>query len=203
VDRSNGVSIAKSELRSTYLSLQRSITPDERTRSGRLIANLFFASVLTRSARVVHCFIPIEKFNEIDTTPVFTRCWRDYPNLTTVVPRVDFGSGTMESVVYEPQHILGRNRWGMDEPAHERTVPASDIDIVLVPLVAYDLAGFRVGYGKGFYDRFLASCRTDCLKVGLSYFPPVEAIADTNEFDIALDLCITPTKIYSFSSELN
>lgn len=72
------------------------------------------------------------------------------------------------------------------------------LDAVLVPLIAFDARGFRVGYGKGFYDRFLKTCRADCLKIGLSLFPPVEKIADTADFDVKLDACATPEKIWRF-----
>jgi 5-formyltetrahydrofolate cyclo-ligase len=70
--------------------------------------------------------------------------------------------------------------------------------MVLIPLLAFDQTGQRVGYGKGYYDRFLANCRPDCIKTGLSFFPAEDKITDTNTFDIAMDFCITPDKIYEF-----
>jgi len=57
-----------------------------------------------------------------------------------------------------------------------------------------------VGYGKGYYDRFLKRCRTDCLKVGLSYFGPVETIPEAHDADIPLDCCITPEVIQTFNN---
>jgi 5-formyltetrahydrofolate cyclo-ligase len=68
----------------------------------------------------------------------------------------------------------------------------------LVPLLAYDLKGNRVGYGKGYYDRFLAECRPDALKIGFSYFEPEEQINDTEDFDIPLNYCVTPHRCYEF-----
>ena len=70
--------------------------------------------------------------------------------------------------------------------------------MVILPLLAFDQQGYRVGYGKGFYDKFLSGCREDCLKVGFSYFEPIETIDDCNEFDVPLDLCITPQNVYVF-----
>jgi 5-formyltetrahydrofolate cyclo-ligase len=67
-----------------------------------------------------------------------------------------------------------------------------------MPLLAFDSKGDRVGYGKGYYDRFLAACRKDVLKIGLSYFPPVSSIDDIEIFDKKLDFCITPERVYAF-----
>ena len=72
------------------------------------------------------------------------------------------------------------------------------INMIFVPLLSFDKNGYRVGYGKGFYDRYLSQCRGDCLKIGFSYFEPLDAIDDTNEFDVPLNLCVTPTTVYVF-----
>jgi len=69
------------------------------------------------------------------------------------------------------------------------------IDAVLIPLLAFDNQGFRVGYGGGFYDRFLPACRPEALKVGLSFFDPVDVIEDKDQYDIPMDYCVTPTEI--------
>jgi 5-formyltetrahydrofolate cyclo-ligase len=75
---------------------------------------------------------------------------------------------------------------------------AGELDMIFVPLLAFDTRGYRVGYGKGFYDKYLAGCSNDCIKVGFSYFGPVSSIDDHHEFDVPLDLCITPQNIYVF-----
>jgi len=64
--------------------------------------------------------------------------------------------------------------------------------------MAFDLKGYRIGYGAGFYDRFLEQCRPGILKVGLSHFPPLDQLIDTNDHDMKLDFCITPYKVYKF-----
>jgi 5-formyltetrahydrofolate cyclo-ligase len=95
---------------------------------------------------------------------------------------------------------LGRNKYDIPEPIHGKIVPALEIDAVFIPLLGFDVNGNRVGYGKGFYDRFLSECRPDVVKIGLSFFDPVEKINDLNKYDIPLDLCITPGKIWDFRS---
>ena len=84
------------------------------------------------------------------------------------------------------------------EPAGGKPVSEDQIDVVIVPLLVFDEKGNRVGYGKGFYDRFLSRCREDVIKIGLSFFDAEKRIDDTDEFDIPLTYCITPGKIYEF-----
>ena len=79
--------------------------------------------------------------------------------------------------------------------------PVSMIDVVFVPLLAFDTNGNRVGYGKGFYDKFLSQCQPETIKIGLSFFEAEEEIADVYQDDIRLDYCVTPNKIYDFSKK--
>jgi 5-formyltetrahydrofolate cyclo-ligase len=163
----------------------------------RKICERFFENIDLRSVRLVHCFLSLGRLNEIDTSFIISRIWADHPQITTVVPRIDPMAGTLESVTYRDTTELIINDWGIAEPSTDETVDAPDIDAVIVPLLAFDTSGNRIGYGGGYYDRFLAACRPDCLKVGVSYFPPVGRI-NVAEHDIRLDTCITPERAYKF-----
>lgn len=185
----------KAKLREITLARQKSLQQGERSELSRRIARLFFGGVDLSGTRVIHCYIPIEKFKEIDTTPVFNKLWRDFPEIQTFVPRVNFESGEIDNVRFGPASTLAENLWGIHEPADVEDVDTAKIDLVLVPGLAFDLLGHRVGYGRGFYDRFLAKCRADCIKIGLSYFEPVERIGDTHAGDATLDFLITPRNI--------
>ena len=90
--------------------------------------------------------------------------------------------------------------WGILEPMEETSVRLNptDIDVIFIPLLAVDTQGHRVGYGKGFYDRFLAQAKPDVIKIGLSLNEPIEPIEDLNTFDVALDFAITPLSTYRF-----
>ena len=108
------------------------------------------------------------------------------------------GDSILKHYLLTDSTSLQKNRWNVPEPVDGLEVPLSKIDVVFVPLMAFDRKGNRVGYGKGFYDRFLSQCRSGVKKIGLSLFEAEEAIADVSNNDIALDYCITPDKIYSF-----
>ncbi len=188
----------KSELRKNFLANQKSLLADEREVKSFSIAELFFENFDLSEINFLHVFLPIEKFGEIDTRPVFEKIWRDFPNTQTLVPRVNFQTNEIENLKFSIETETKKNVWHIFEPTHNETVETEKIDAVLVPLLCFDERGFRVGYGKGFYDKFLKNCRADCRKIGLNYFAPVEEISDVNEFDIKLDFCITPEKIWKF-----
>lgn len=150
--------------------------------------------------QTVHVFLPIRKNNEVDTFSILNYFKYEHPRLKIVVPRTDFENLTIRNILYDHDYtILGCNKYDIPEPIHGQTVPASEIDAAFIPLLACDKLGNRVGYGKGFYDRFLTGCSPDVFKIGLSLFDPVDAISDINEFDIPLDICITPRKTWIFT----
>jgi 5-formyltetrahydrofolate cyclo-ligase len=104
----------------------------------------------------------------------------------------------MEAVACHADTIFEANAINILEPLETEVIDPLDIDMVLVPMLAFDDRGNRVGFGKGYYDRYLSRCRQDCIKVGLSYFEAVDSINDANEFDVPLNFCITPQKVYVF-----
>ncbi len=192
--------MTKADLRKIYLAKQKQLSPEQRAKKSLAITEQFFQRFDLANINFLHCFLPIEKFNEIDTSFIFEQLWQSFPQVTTVVPRVDAKTLEMNSLLYKRETKLTENLWNIREPLHDKFVETAKIDVVLVPLLCFDAEGFRVGYGKGFYDRFLKNCRADCLKIGLSYFAPVVKIMDTNEFDVTPDYCVTPKKIYDFTS---
>lgn len=92
-----------------------------------------------------------------------------------------------------------KNDWDIPEPKDGAEIAVRKIDVVFLPLLAFDVRGHRVGYGKGFYDRFLGECREDVVKVGLSLFQAELLIEDVDEHDIPMDYCVTPNKTYFFA----
>ena len=190
----------KSELRKIYLGKRQMLSPQERGTASAKIAANFFRDFDFGKIHVLHCFIPIERFNEVDTRPIFQHIWSEFPQIQTVVPRVNHETEELESLKYGPEVELVQSRWDIQEPVHDEYVEPNKIDMVLVPLLCLDRRGHRVGYGKGYYDRLLRRCRPDCIKIGLSIFEPIDKIDDAHEGDVTLDLGITPTCTIDFQS---
>ena len=189
--------MTKSELRKIYLEKQKSLSGAERNRKSLRIADNFFDHFSLAKVRFLHAFLPIEKNGEVNTFAVINRLWRDFPGIVTGVSRVAFETMTLESLKFDSTTKLAVNRWHILEPKGNEAVKIEKLDAVLVPLLCFDERGFRVGYGKGFYDKFLKNCRRDCLKIGLSYFTPVKEIADAQSFDVQLDFCVTPEDVFT------
>jgi 5-formyltetrahydrofolate cyclo-ligase len=95
-------------------------------------------------------------------------------------------------------YVCELDKFGIPEPKFGEEIPEVMLDFVFVPLLAINNSGHRVGYGKGFYDRFLNECHPETLKIGLSFFEPEEKIEDIFDSDIQMNYCVTPNKIYSF-----
>lgn len=188
----------KSELRKVYLEKQKSFSDDEREEKSRRIAERFFENFDLRQINFLHVFLAIEKNREIETKFIYERLWRDFPEIAAIVSRVNFQTMTLENFRFSSETALVRNRWHISEPTTGELIEIERIDLVLVPLLCVDEQGSRVGYGKGFYDKFLSECREDCLKIGLSYFAPIVKIANAQTFDVQLDFCITPEKVIEF-----
>jgi 5-formyltetrahydrofolate cyclo-ligase len=144
----------------------------------------------------ISVYITIAHKKEIDTQLVIS--YIQNKGGIPVVPKANFLSGELTHYIYEGTEQLEVNEYGIPEPKYGKVITANEIELVIVPLLIFDLLGYRVGYGKGFYDRLLKGCNPSTLKIGLCDFEPVEQITDVHEQDIQLDFCITPTKTYSF-----
>jgi len=186
----------KADLRQIYRSQRSSLSDSERKEKSCRIADHFFHHFSLNEVQNLHLFLSIKANLEVETCWVYEKIWTDFPNLRTFAPRV---RGTeLEHLEFNRQTNLIENKWKIPEPTGAATVDEKLFEVVLIPLLCFDKAGHRVGYGKGFYDKFLSRCRTDCLKIGLSFFPAVSQITDKNEFDVKLDYCLTPNQIWKF-----
>jgi len=157
-----------------------------------------FATLNFTGLKTIHIFLPIEEKKEPDTFMLIRWLQEHHPDIRIIVPRADFKTSLMTHHLYRAEDILQKGLFNIPEPAGEEK-HTGEIDLVIIPLLAFDDRGYRVGYGKGFYDRFLSG--RHCIKAGLSFFESVGTIRDTHSNDIRLDLCITPTEIIYFGDQ--
>ncbi len=144
-----------------------------------------------------HIFLSITHLKEVNTE--FILHILNGKDKNAVVSKSDFDSLSMQHFLLTDATPLKANSWGIPEPMYGIEIPAQEVDVVFIPLLAFDKKGERIGYGKGFYDRFLKECKDDAIKIGLSFFEALDKINDTNVNDIGLDYCVTPEKIYEFN----
>ncbi|MDX2046731.1 MAG: 5-formyltetrahydrofolate cyclo-ligase [Chitinophagaceae bacterium] len=189
--------MTKKEIRSLY-RIKREALGEAETAKLQDLVLIQFQHLHLPFLEYVHTYLPAEEKKEVHPGPMVRFLEFHNPGLKVIVPRTVFETVSLQHFIYNEHSILKKNQYGILEPINGVEVSADLPDLVFVPLLAFDKQGHRVGYGKGFYDRFLAGCRPDTLKVGLSFFEPVDRITDTNNFDVPLDYCITPYSLYEF-----
>jgi len=142
-----------------------------------------------------HIFISIEKNNELDTSLIINKLKSEQKRI--IVPKIS--NNELFHVEINEKTEFSINEYGIIEPNNGNYFKIENLDIVFIPLLVFDLQGHRVGYGKGYYDRFLKLTNSNTLKIGLSLFDPIYQIEDINNNDIKLDYCITPTNVHKFN----
>jgi 5-formyltetrahydrofolate cyclo-ligase len=152
---------------------------------------LGFAGVKT-----LHIFLPITEKKEPNTFLFIEWLEQNHPEIKIIVPKADFETALLTHHEYLGDHDLKKSIYNILEPQKGK-IHDGEIDMVLVPLLAFDEQGYRVGYGKGFYDRFLEPLK-NAQKIGVSLFPAIDKIDDIHANDVRLDLCLTPTNTIAF-----
>ncbi len=141
-----------------------------------------------------HIFLSISAKKEINTEYLLHILQgRDK---SIIVPKAHIKTGEMTHILLQDSTVLKPSNYGVPEPVSGIEINPLQIDVVFVPLLAYDIKGNRLGYGKGFYDRFLNQCRPETIFIGLSFFEPEDNIP-SEKTDIPLHFCVTPYKIYN------
>ena len=185
----------KKELRTKYKKLRQDLTQNEiRDLSVQISEQCLALDIWSKN--VFHVFLSIQSLKEVDTQPLIQtlqRCGK-----TVVVSKADFQTLEMKHFLYTTKTVVALNSWQIPEPIAGVEINDNQIQVVFVPLLAVDLGGNRTGYGKGFYDRFLAKCKPNTIKIGLSFFEPENTLLDADANDMRLDMCVIPKKIFVF-----
>jgi len=187
--------MTKTALRKKYKSLRNKLTSEQIEDYSLAIANnLIPLDVWSHS--FYHLFLTIEEQQEVRTDYILNILSGKDKNI--VLSKSDFETGLMTSYLLTDNTTIKKNKHHIPEPIDGIEIANSQIDVVFVPLLTFDKIGNRIGYGKGFYDIFLASCKPETLKIGLSFFEAETEITDVFKNDIPLDFCVTPNQTYSF-----
>ncbi|WP_379965972.1 5-formyltetrahydrofolate cyclo-ligase [Epilithonimonas sp. UC225_85] len=185
--------LSKNDLRALYKAKRMALSQDEVNFLSQKLLENFILQFNPVENQKVNVFLAIEKFNEVNTQIFIDYFFEN--EIRVFVPKIK--SEKIISVEVFPDSEFEINSWGIKEPV-SNIASNVQLDYVLTPLLYCDLYGNRVGYGKGFYDRFFSGYFNIDKKIGLNYFPPQESISDVMDQDVALDSLITPSEFYVF-----
>lgn len=189
--------MTKKQARQLYLKQRSELSATDRMKRDDLIL-IHFQTIELPYLDTVLSFHPMEEKAEVDTFLLTDYLRFKNPSLQVCYPKTNFAAGSMQAVHAGADAVFEGNAYNILEPVTGEVLPPTEIDLVIVPLLICDTSGNRVGFGKGFYDRYLKDCREDCIKIGVSYFEPVDAIEDAADYDVPLNFCITPQSAYVF-----
>ncbi len=185
----------KKELRVKYKALRKQLSESDLEEMSLAIANKVLAIPIWEK-NYFHIFLPITEHKEVNTE--FILHLLSGKDKEIVVSKSDFETRTMTHFLLTDNTKIKKNEYNIPEPFDGLEVPTNKIDVVFVPLLAFDKTGHRTGYGKGFYDKFLTECKPETIKIGLSFFEAEDKIEDVFESDVKLDYCVTPNGVYQF-----
>lgn len=185
----------KKELRQKYKALRKQLSENELEEMSLAVANKLLKLPIWEKS-YFHIFLPITEHQEVNTE--FILHLLSGKDKEIIISKSDFETRKMTHFLLTDNTKIKKNEYNIPEPVDGIEVPSHKIEVVFVPLLAFDKKGHRVGYGKGFYDKFLSECKPDVIRIGLSFFDPEELITDVFEGDVKLDYCVTPNEVYSF-----
>ena len=194
--------LPKAALRRAALARRLTLPPTEVARRSQQLRDQLLSQFPVTEWRWLHVFLPLLARNELDTWEIIRWVWGEALPLRLAAPVVQADGTSLRHYELTPDTPLLTSRWGIAEPTATSAteVLPPQLDAVLVPLLYCDRTGQRVGYGGGFYDRFLAQCRPGTAFIGLNVLnePPGLPIADAELTDIPLTACITPGGVWKF-----
>lgn len=183
----------KATIRKKYIALRKELNEEEIEEKSLAIANQALGMSIWNK-NFYHLFLSIREKKEINTEYLLHILHGKDKNVCVPVMKKD---AQLEHILLQDNTKIKVASFGVPEPVSGIAIPVEKIQVVFAPLLAYDIKGNRTGYGKGFYDRFLAQTTKETLFIGLSFFEPENEIP-SDAHDIPLDFCITPEKVYTF-----
>jgi len=184
----------KKDLRLKFSTQRTLLTPEQILDYSIAIANRSLQLPIW-SLNYFHLFLSIEEKKEVDTSLILSILQGKDKN---VILSKMVNDSELQHFLLTDNTLIKKNNWNVPEPVDGIEISPEKIEVVFIPLLAFDKLGNRVGYGKGYYDKFLKLCNPNVIKIGVSFFEAEEKIKDCYDNDVALDYCITPKKTYKF-----
>ena len=187
--------MTKQELRKKYKELRSRLSLEEIDDFSITIANNLLKLPIW-DKDFYHIFLSIVEHKEVNTEFILSILSGKDKHI--ILSKSDFKTSKMNHFLLTDSTVIKTNKWNIPEPIDGIEIQSNKIDVVFVPLLAFDKQGNRVGYGKGFYDTFLADCKPETIKIGLSFFEAEDQITEVFESDVKLDYCVTPDRTYKY-----
>jgi 5-formyltetrahydrofolate cyclo-ligase len=187
----------KQTLRKEYLDKRLALTEEQRIEWNEKMLDQFLQIKLPK-LNFVMSYVAIAEKNEVVPTAIEIWLKQQHPESQLCYPKTDLNVLSMEAIAHVEGMLMPAGELGVAEPVSGENIDPQKIDAILVPLIAFDKKGYRVGYGKGFYDRFITRCHPGTITIGLSFFEPVDAIDDVESYDVPLKYFVTPQQLYRF-----
>ena len=175
---------------------RRALTIEDRIQKSQSIAEHYFSLFETEHPEVVHLFLPMPSKAEVDTRFILQRINQQYPHVKTVTSVIAEDQVSLLTIEVRMDTPLALNTWGIPEPITRIIFPEKKIQEVLTPLLAMDSAGYRLGYGKGFYDRFFSRCSTSVKRTGINFFPVVYDELPKDSWDVPLHRLLSAENLF-------
>lgn len=189
--------MTKKQLRTLYKQKRLALPENERSKLDDLLL-IQFQQLYIEDVVTVLSYWPMQHMAEVNTHLMTDFLQFRMPGMQLAYTKINNQTQQLEAFAVNDDTDFVLNSFGVAEPVSEEIINPLDIDLVITPLLVCDESGYRVGYGKGYYDKFLAQCRPDVLKIGFSYFDIIPSIDDVDDFDVSLSICITPHQVYEF-----
>ncbi|EKD55095.1 MAG: 5-formyltetrahydrofolate cyclo-ligase [uncultured bacterium] len=188
---------SKASFRQLLLEKRRTISALERQKAAESAAELLVETDFFRQSQHIACYYPTD--DEFDCLPIIQKIWQAkkkcyLPSLTS--------QKILNFIPYQPNDALQLNRYRILEPVEGEPISLDKLDIVLVPLVGFDLRGHRLGMGAGYYDRTFHFLRGrvagKCYFLGLAFLSQGVSILPEDAWDVSLQGVLTEKKIIYF-----
>ena len=184
---------AKAQLRKEILRRRRLLSHERVNELSLAVQEHFLHFIQNKVISTIHCFLPIERNREVNTWPLVEAL--DKIGKQVILTRTNFDSETMDHFLYSHHVKFEEDHLMIPTPINAEPADLNTVDTLLVPLLAADKTGGRIGYGKGYYDRLIQEMTAEVIKIGLNLGPCFDKFSFLEPHDQKLDYCITPDEV--------